>query len=93
MFSSKFMSLPSNFFALSSGALKCWRLTCQSRRRQCAPLCESFVFDEVNFAPDPRYLRIQIGREDAGRVRVVGRRFLVLFFFPRSSCADCADTA
>jgi hypothetical protein len=64
------------FYGLISGALKCWRVTCalgiaQNRRWQCAPLSESLIEDESNFAPNPFYLEVQIGRENARRIRVV----------------------
>jgi hypothetical protein len=32
------------------------------------------IEDESNFAPDPVQLRLQIGREDARRIWIIGRR-------------------
>src|SRR6266850_1362195 len=63
--------LAEHLYCLISGALKCWRLTCQSRRIYCARDCESFPEDAVNFAPNPGYLRFQIVGENAKRIRVV----------------------
>src|SRR3979409_2365535 len=65
-----------------SGALKYWWVTfalgiAQNRRRQCLPLCEIASEDGLNFAPDPEQLRLQIGRQNAGRIGVVGRDVLV----------------
>jgi hypothetical protein len=36
-----------------AGSLSCYGITCQGRRWQCVPLSESFIFDEINFMPDP----------------------------------------
>jgi hypothetical protein len=46
-------------------------------RWQCLPLCEIAIEDGLNFAPDSKQLRLQIGRQDAGRVGVVWRDGLV----------------
>jgi hypothetical protein len=67
-----------------SGALKYRRVTfplgiARNRRRQCLPLREIAIEDGLNFAPDPKQLRLQIGRQNGRRhgtrqrrIRVVG---------------------
>src|SRR6266404_6802271 len=57
------------------GALKGWRLTCQDRRRQRAQLRERFVLDAVDFTKHPGQLGIDVVWANAGRVRIVNRRW------------------
>src|SRR6266850_5101016 len=66
-----------------SGALKCWRLTCQSRKWQGEKLFESLKEDALNFEPNPGYLRYQIGRENARRIRVVKRGYHLIGLYLR----------
>src|SRR5882724_5756591 len=55
------------------GALKGWRLTRQDRRRQRAQLRERSLLDAVDFTKHPGQLRVYVGWEDAGRLRIVDR--------------------
>src|ERR1700740_1382310 len=52
-----------------------WRQTCERWRWQCLTLHERLGFDGINFTQHPGYLGIQIGRKNAGRVRIVWRRW------------------
>src|ERR1700730_13242649 len=58
---------------LISAALQCRWIPCQSRSRECSPFVERFIEDELNFALNPCDLRIQIGRQNAGRIGVICR--------------------
>ena len=77
MFWSKFISLPKYFYGLSSAALQCRWITCQSRKRQRSPFVERFIEDKLNFALNPCDLCVQIGRQNAGWIGVIGRKRLI----------------
>ena len=54
-----------------AGALLGGRLPCHRRGWQCIRLGECLLEDGLDFAPDPRRFRFDIGRDDAGRIRIV----------------------
>ena len=54
-----------------TGALLRGRLPCHVRRRQCIRLGEGLLEDGLDFALDSRRFRCDVGREDAGRIRIV----------------------
>src|SRR5690242_16769378 len=61
-------------YCVISAWKECWRLPCRSRQpssNQGLILCEIATEDGCNFAPNPEQLRLQIGRENAGRVGVI----------------------
>ena len=49
------------------------RISRRSRSRQRPPFAERFIEDELNFALNPGDLRVQIGRQNARRIWVIGR--------------------
>src|SRR6516162_2930099 len=59
-------------YRLISAAPQYRWITCQSRMRQLSPFVKRFIEDELDFAPNPCDLRIQIGRQDAGWIGIVG---------------------
>src|SRR5258708_4526180 len=63
--------LPEQLVRPHSGVWKRRWLAGENRRCQCLPLHEGFTFDGTNLTPHPFYLLTQIGRQDAGWIRVV----------------------
>ena len=67
--------LAQNAHSLISIALNDGWITCVGDRPECLPLAEGFIFYAANFPENAVYLLRQIGRQDAGRIRVVERRW------------------
>src|SRR4029077_16181471 len=70
---SKFNSLPSISTASYPLPRNVGWITCQSRTRQLPPFIERFIEDESDFALNPGNLRVQVGRQNAGRIGVIRR--------------------
>ena len=73
----KIQQLAEYFHGLIPAAPQCRWITCQSRTRQLPPFIKRFIEDESDFALNPANLRVQIGRQNAGRIGVLRRDWVL----------------
>src|SRR5260370_20779830 len=69
----KIQQLAEYFHGFIPAAPQCRWITCQSRTRQLPPFIKRFIEDKSDFALNPANLRVQIGRQNAGRIGVIRR--------------------